>query len=131
MASLCASSALNMETTKQQIYKIRDLKRKFHNSCSQLIHINNLIEETEVHYNHSQQEHHRSYRYILCLRLCSLEGVHNMFYEYAYAKADELEKMQLDLYNRTGIAWSDDLAEESHADEENFEDAMEMESHMS
>ena len=54
-----------------------------------------------------------------------------MFYEYAYAKADELEKMQLDLYNRTGIAWSDDLAEESRADKENFEDAMETESHMS
>ena len=40
-----------------------------------------------------------------------------MFYEYAYAKADQLEKMQLDLYNRTGIAWDDSLAEESDLDE--------------
>ena len=43
-----------------------------------------------------------------------------MFYEYAYAKADELEKMQLELYNKTGIAWSDDLAQES--DEESEDD---------
>ena len=36
-----------------------------------------------------------------------------MFYEYAYAKADELEKMQLELYNKSGIAWNDSLAQES------------------
>ena len=41
-----------------------------------------------------------------------------MFYQYTNAKADELEKMQLELYNRTGIAWSDDLAEESDGDAE-------------
>ena len=54
-----------------------------------------------------------------------------MFYEYAYAKADELEKMQLDLYNRTGIAWNDDLAEESDDEGDNCEDAMETESNLS
>ena len=48
-----------------------------------------------------------------------------MFYEYAYAKADELENMQLNLYNKTGIAWSDALAEESDA--EANEDQMESE----
>ena len=131
MARLCTSSALNMGTTKEQIYKIRDLNRKFRLSCNQLIHINNLIEEIEVRYNRSQQEHRRSYRYILRLRLCSLEGIRNMFYEYAYAKADELEKMQLDLYNRTGIAWNDALAEESDAEEDNDDDFTETESNQS
>ena len=118
MAASCSPSILNMDTTKEQIYKIRDLNKKFRLSCTQLIHINNLIEETEVRYNRSQQVNHRSYRYILRLKLCSLEGVRNMFYEYAHAKADELEKMQLDLYNKTGIAWSDALAEESDAEED-------------
>ena len=36
----------------------------------------------------------------------------NMFYEYFYAKAVELEKMQMDFYIRTGIAWNDNLSEE-------------------
>ena len=116
MATTVPNSALNMETTQEQIYRIRDLNKKFRLSCTQLIHINNLIEETEVRYNRSQQVNRRSYRYILRLKLCTLEGVRNMFYEYAYAKADELEKMQLELYNRTGIAWSDALAEESDAE---------------
>ena len=117
MARTTLGNTIQMEeSTKDHIYKIRDLNKKFRLSCTQLIHINNLIEETEVRYNHSQQVNRRSYRYILRLWLCSLEGVRNMFYEYAYAKADELEKMQLDLYNKTGIAWSDALAEESDAE---------------
>ena len=80
MATTCSRSAVNMDTTKEQIYKIRDLNKKFRLSCTQLIHINNLIEETEARYNRSQQVNRRSYRYILRLKLCSLEGVRNMFY---------------------------------------------------
>ena len=120
------SSFLDMETTQEEIYRIRDLNKKFRLSCTQLVHINNLIEESEIRYNRSQAENRRSYRYILRLKLCTLEGVRNMFYEYAYAKADELEKMQLDLFSRTGIAWNDSLAEEtdnegSDGEEENME----------
>ena len=82
-----------------------------------------MIEETEIHYNRSQAENRRSYRYILRLKLCTLEGVRNMFYEYAYAKADELEKMQLELYNKSGIAWNDALAQESdNEDSDNNDD---------
>ena len=112
-----------MDTTQEEIYKIRDLNKKFRLSCTQLIFINNLIEEAEIRYNRSQAENRRSYRYILRLKLCTLEGVRNMFYEYAYAKADELEKMQLDLFNRTGIAWNDTLAEET--DEEGSDSEVE------
>ena len=100
------------------IYRIRDLNRKFRLACQQLILINSLIDETTMRYSRSQAENRCSYRYILRLKLCSLEGTRNMFYEYAYAKADQLEKMQLELFNRTGIAWSDDLARESDDDSE-------------
>ena len=116
------NSLLNMDTTKESIYKIRDLNRKFRLSCSQLILINNLIDEIEARYNRSQAENRRSYRYILRLRLCTLEGVRNQFYEYAYDAADRLEKMQLELYNKTGIAWNDGLAVESEDEESDEED---------
>ena len=101
---------------KNKIFSIRDLNRKFRLSCAQLIHINNLIEEIEARYNRSQSDNRRSYRYILRLKLCSLEGIRNMFYEYAYAQADRLEDMQWDFYNTTGIAWREDLAQESYPD---------------
>ena len=105
-----------MQNTRDEIYKIRDLNKKFRLSCSQLIHINNLIEDVETRYNCSQAENRRSYRYILRLKLCSLEGVRNMFYEYAYAQADILEQMQMAFYQRTGIAWNEDLAQESNTE---------------
>ena len=129
---LPAKSLLNLKTTKETIYKIRDMNRKFRLSCSQLILINNLIDETEVRYHRAQAAERRSYRYILRLKLCTLEGVRNMFYEYAYAQADVLEKMQLELYEKTGIAWNDRLArldtlEDSDAEEEAEEDSMETE----
>ena len=123
MADSLKHSFLDQTTTKDMIYRIRDLNRKFRNACSQLIHINNLIDETETRYSRSQAENHRSYRYILRLKLCSLEGVCNMFYEYAYTKADELEKMQLELYNKSGIAWNDSLATESDNEDKEADDA--------
>ena len=105
-----------MQNTREEIYRIRDLNKKFRLSCSQLIHINNLIEDVKTRYNRSQVENRRSYRYILRLKLCSLEGVRNMFYEYAHVQADILEKMQMDFYHRTGIAWNENLAQESDTD---------------
>ena len=112
-------------STKELIYRIRDLNRKFRLACSQLILINNLIDETEIRYNRSQAKNRRSYRYVLRLKLCTLEGTRNMFYEYAYAKADELEKMQLELYNKTGLAWNDQLARETDDEDEGSDDEIE------
>ena len=112
-----SNSFLNMETTKECIYKIRDLNRKFRLSCSQLLLLNNHIEETEVRYNRSKAENRRSYRYILRMKLSILECVRNLFYEYAYEAADELETMQLELYNRTGIKWNETLAVESEGED--------------
>ena len=45
-----------------------------------------------------------------------------MFYEYAYAQADQLEDIQMDLFNRTGIAWNEDLAQDSDIEAEESED---------
>ena len=102
--------------TREEIYNIRQLNRKFRLCCDQLVRLNNLVEDAEIRYNRSQAENRRSYRYILRLKLCSLEGVRNMFYEYAHAQADILEKMQMDFYHRTGIASNENLAQESDTD---------------
>lgn len=112
-----------MKTTKETIYKIRDMNKKFRKACSNLIMINNLIDEIEVRYNRAVAADRRSYRYILRLRLCTMEGVRNMFYEYAYSRADQLEKMQLDLYTKTGIAWNDQLATETDDEDDGSDDS--------
>ena len=118
-----SDSLLNMKATRELIYKIRDINKKFRVACSQLILLNNAIDEAEVRYHRAQAAERRSYRYTLRLKLCTLEGVRNMFYEYASSHADELEKLQLKLYEDTGIVWNDALAEDSfnNQDEETVE----------
>ncbi len=117
-ASHPEKSSLNQATAKEQLYIIRDMNRKFRHACSQLILMNNLIDEIEVRYHRAQASERRSYRYILRLRLCTIEGVRNMFYEYAYARADQLEQLQLKLYNEHSIAWSERHMEETDDEEE-------------
>ena len=82
-------------------------------ACSQLVKLNNMIDEIEVRYFRAQTINRKSYRYVLRLRLCSIESIRNMFYEYAYAQADELEKMQIELYTKTGFVWNDSVSEEN------------------
>ncbi len=120
-SGLPKKSLLNMNKTSEMIYAIRDLNRKFRLCCSQLIMINNLIDETETRYKRAQAVGRRSYRYILRLKLCTLEGVRNQFYEYAYSSADKLEEMQLDLYRKTGIAWNEAMNEDNDEEDRDID----------
>ena len=110
------NSILNTESAKETIYKIRDLDKKFRMACSQLVKLNNMIDEIEVRYFRAQAINRKSYRYVLRLRLYSIESIRNMFYEYAYAQADELEMMQIELYTKTGFVWNDSVSEENDDD---------------
>ncbi len=98
------------EEIQELIYKLRDMNRKFRLACSQLILINNLIEETEVRLQRAKVAGRHSHRYILRHKLITLEGISCMFYAYAYGRAEELEVLQQELYEETGIAWNDELA---------------------
>ncbi len=115
---ITSDSLLNMKATRELIFKIRDINKKFRVACSQLILLNNAIDEAEVRYHRAQDAERRSYRYTLRLKLCTLEGVRNMFYEYASSHADELEKLQMRLYREFGIVWSESLAEDSFSNQE-------------
>ena len=117
-------SAVNTDSARETIYKIRDLNKKFRMACRQLVNLNNLIDEMEIRYIRAQTINHRAYRYVLRLRLCSLEGIRNMFYEYAYAQADRLEEMQIELYTKTGYVWNDTVSEET---DEEFSESSESE----
>ncbi len=86
------------------------MNRKFRLACIQLILINNLIDEMEVRFKRAEADGRRSFRYMLRIKLCTLEYVRNMFYQYAYDRADKLNEMQSKLYHETGIVWNDRLA---------------------
>ena len=68
--------------------------RKFRRACQQVLLLNNQIADTQVHYDRAVNDQHRTYRYTLRLRLATLEGIRNMYHDYAVNKADELDELQ-------------------------------------
>ena len=95
-----------------RIHHMQDMNRKFKAACSQLILINNMIVETEERYARASHTGSTSLRYLLRLRICTLEGVRSAFYAYATDRADELEELQRALFVHTGINWSRALEQE-------------------
>lgn len=67
---------------------------KFQRACSQVLVLNNFVQDLQKRYDRAVKENNRFYRYTLRLRLCSVEGIRNMYYEYAQATADKIEGME-------------------------------------
>jgi len=77
-----------------EVKAYHELTLKFKKSCSQVIHLNNLITDVQTRYDRALSKGQTSYRYVLRLRLMSLEGVRNCIYEYARQKGDDIDQMQ-------------------------------------
>ena len=67
---------------------------KFERACSQLTILNSKIAETQLRYDRAASVNRRSFRYSLRIQLVELEGVRNMYYQYARAKAEQLDLMK-------------------------------------
>ena len=80
--------------TDEAIAQLRALDQKFRHSCRQIMLLNHRIKDKQVRYDRAYKLNQRSWRYSLRLQLATLEGMRNMFYEYAYRRADELEALQ-------------------------------------
>ena len=95
----------------ETIAKMRALDSKFKLACKQILVLNQRIKDKQVRYNRAYKVNQRSWRYTLRLQLATMEGVRNMFYEYAYKRADELEALQ-DILEEAGVMESGDDEEE-------------------
>jgi len=95
--------------------EIKDLNRIFRRACQQVILLNNQIEAMKARYERAREANRRAFRYTNRLKLCAIEGIRNMYYEYACDKCDEIEERQSKLQTLTG-SW--DGAESSSEEEE-------------
>ena len=82
------------EAMRGEIEHYQTLQRKFRKACSQVILLNNRIQDAQIRYDRAVKANRKSYRYVGRLNLATLEGVRNMIYEYAARAADELDTMQ-------------------------------------
>lgn len=94
MAAATATT-LRPNDCSELMEKIRSTNRLFRQACDQIIVMNNQINYLQTRYNRALNKNLRSFRYSLRLKLATLEGVRNMYYEYASRKADVLEHLQI------------------------------------
>ena len=75
---------------------------KFQSACAQVLLLNNTVQDLQTRYDRAVKENLRQYRYTLRLRLCTVEGLRNMYYEYACQSADEIEALE-DTMRQLGV----------------------------
>lgn len=103
---------------------MRRMERRFKRVCRQLVLMNNNIRAVKARYDRALKVDRKSIRYNLRLRILTLEGVRNMFWEYAQERADRLDEMEKDLKESYDIDW-DDVSDEAIAEDQEADEEME------
>jgi len=80
-------------TTKTETDSVQEMKNeltqteiRFRKACNQINLLNRKMESIHKRYNCAKKNNHRVFRYKLRLRLAVVEGLRNMYYEYANKK---------------------------------------------
>ena len=81
----------NENSSATIIHRIQKLNKKFQLACSQIVLLNNNIDEITVRHRRAAGDNRKSYGYTLRLRLVTLEGIRNQFHKYAARMADILQ----------------------------------------
>ena len=69
-------------------------ENQFRKACNQIILLNMKLRGCSVRYRRARSNNTRSFRYPLRLRLAVVEGVRNMYYDYATRKAQQIEHIR-------------------------------------
>lgn len=82
---------------------------KFEKACTQLKTLNAKIDQIQLRYDRAADANMRSFRYNLRIQLVELEGVRNMYYQYAKTKAEQLDEMKQQIINVLSDDSEDDM----------------------
>lgn len=74
--------------------ELYEAESRFKKACEQVVLLNDKLEGLQHRYDKARQENHRSFRYNLRLRMASVEGVRNAYYEYACEKAEKIAELR-------------------------------------
>lgn len=83
---------------EEQTVSLHDLQttllrteNKFRRACNQIVIMNVKLRTCIVRYNRAKSNDKKSFRYPLRMRLAIVEGVRDMYYEFAAQKANEVD----------------------------------------
>lgn len=97
------------------VERIMSAQTAFRRACGQIMVMNRAITDMQKRYDMAMKQHARAFRYSQRVRIAVMEGVRNMFHEYARQKADLIlhlrEQIQLE---QEYIAATENEADEYH-----------------
>ena len=119
-------SAINMRATKtsqrpaksflDKRFSLIDNEKKFKRACEQIVHLNHRMDAMQHRYTKAKQANHRSFRYNLRLRLAVIEGMRNMYYDYAHHKAEAVAELRRELFGEEVEIVTDDMSDSEMED---------------
>ena len=90
-----------MKVSLDKRFTLSDAERRFRRACDQIVLLNQKLGEVQKRYKKARSTNNRSFRYNLRLKLAVIEGARNMFYDYAYTKADQVADLRRELFNES------------------------------
>ena len=88
-----------MKVSLDKRFTLSDAERRFRRACDQIVLLNQKLGEVQKRYKKARSTNNRSYN--LRLKLAVIEGARNMFYDYAYTKADQVADLRRELFNES------------------------------
>ena len=89
----------------QQKSTLVDNERRFKRACEQL---NYSLDALQQRYNKAKKDNHKSFRYSLRLRIAVVDGMRNMYYDYAHKKAEVVAELRQELFGEVVDIVSDE-----------------------
>lgn len=90
-----------MKASLNKRFTLSDTERRFRRACDQIVLLNQRLGEVQKRYKNARSTNNRSFRYNLRLKLAVIEGVRNMYYDYAYTKADQVADLRRELFDES------------------------------
>lgn len=117
------SNSTSTRIDKEETNSAADMKAELHQTevrfrkaCNQINLLNRKMDSIHKRYNCAKKNNHRVFRYKLRLRLAVVEGLRNMYYEYANKKASRVVELRRELFN--------EAVEVVEQDDSDYEDDM-------
>ena len=97
--------------TSDKPFYLMDSERRFQKACQQIVQLQQKMGDLQFRYNKAWRQNHRSFRYSLRLRMAVVEGLINMYYNYAHTKAYTIADLRRQLFGENVHIITDDTSD--------------------
>jgi hypothetical protein len=90
-----------MKKSLDKRFTLDEAEGRFKKACDQIVLLNQRLGEVQKRYKMAKRTNNKSFRYNLRLKLAVIEGARNMYYDYAYIKADQVAELRRELFDES------------------------------